>query len=155
MAVKHKYNGVLPGAPRVSFTTLNNYPPSATQPSARCLTPWLRWSGPVKNRNLTSLQDQECMFRGRGLSQMVIGSAALPDHVVTARESRANKSPLAVISSHPSFPPLHMGWLNCFRVLSPKACGTLSILYGDNSSGRSYLYMSALSYSSRTNCSNT
>jgi hypothetical protein len=52
---------------------------------------------------------------------MVIGSAILADHEVTARESHANKSPLWVVSVHPSFPPLHMGWLNRFRVLSLKA----------------------------------
>jgi hypothetical protein len=38
----------------------------------------------------------------------------------------------------PTFPPLHMGWSDRFRVLSPKACGTLLVLQGDNSSNRSY-----------------
>jgi hypothetical protein len=40
---RHIYNGVLPGAPRGLFTTLVINHPSATQPSAQCLTPWLRW----------------------------------------------------------------------------------------------------------------
>jgi hypothetical protein len=62
------------------------------------------------------------------MSQMVIGSATLAGHAFTDRESHANKSPLWLISIHPSFPPLHMGWMNRFRVLSLKACGTLSVL---------------------------
>jgi hypothetical protein len=56
---------------------------------------------------------------------MVIGSATLPGHAVTARESRANKSSLWVVTIYPSLAPLHMAWLNRFRVLSLKACGTL------------------------------
>jgi hypothetical protein len=116
-----------PCASRGSFTTLANYHPSAMQSSARCLTPWLRLSGPVKYRTLTSLQDQECTLGGRGVSQMVIGSSTLAGHTVMARESHANKSPLWVVSVHPSFPPLHMDWLNCSRVLSLKAIDTLSV----------------------------
>jgi hypothetical protein len=41
---RHKYNRVLPGVPRGSLTTLAKLHPSATQPSALCLTPWLRWT---------------------------------------------------------------------------------------------------------------
>jgi hypothetical protein len=49
---------------------------------------------------------------GRGVFQMVNGSATLADNTVATRENRANKSPLGMVLSHPSFPPLHMGWLN-------------------------------------------
>jgi hypothetical protein len=62
MGGRHKYDGVLPGALRGSFTTPANYHPSATQPLAQYLTLWLSWFGSVKNRTLTSLQDLECMF---------------------------------------------------------------------------------------------
>jgi hypothetical protein len=46
---RHRYNGVLFSAPRASFTTLPNNHHNATQPSERCLTPWLRCFGPVEN----------------------------------------------------------------------------------------------------------
>jgi hypothetical protein len=59
---------------------------------------------------------------------MVIGSVTLAGHAVTAKESHMNKSPLEVVSVHPSFLLLHMGWLNRYRVMSLKACGTLSVL---------------------------
>jgi hypothetical protein len=85
------------------------------------------WFGPIKNRTLTSLQDLECTFGGRGVSQMVSGSATLADHAVATRDNRTKKSSLGVLLNHPSFPPRHMGWLNRFRVFSPKACITLSV----------------------------
>jgi hypothetical protein len=59
---------------------------------------------------------------------MASGSATLADHAVATRENRKNKSPLEVVLSHSFFPLLHMGWLNRFTVLSPKACGTISVL---------------------------
>jgi hypothetical protein len=37
---RHKYNGVLPGAPRGSLMTWARFHPNATQ----CLTLWLRWT---------------------------------------------------------------------------------------------------------------
>jgi hypothetical protein len=43
--------------------------------------------------------------------------------VVVTRRDHKKILPLGV-ASYPLFPPLHMGWLNHFRVLSPKACGT-------------------------------
>jgi hypothetical protein len=52
---------------------------------------------------------------------MVTRSATLTDHAVAARENCENKSPLGVVSIHPSFPPLHMDWLNRFRVYSREA----------------------------------
>jgi hypothetical protein len=39
---RHKCNGVLPGALRRSLMTLAKFHPSGKQPSAQCLTPWLR-----------------------------------------------------------------------------------------------------------------
>jgi hypothetical protein len=91
---RHKYNGVLPGAPRGSFPTPANYHPGATQPSARCLTPRLRWSCPVEGRTLASLQDQKSSLGGRGVSQMVVGSATFTRRAVLTRESCATMSPL-------------------------------------------------------------
>jgi hypothetical protein len=41
---RHEYNEVLPGAQRRSSTTMVSFHPSATQPSIRCLTSWLRWT---------------------------------------------------------------------------------------------------------------
>jgi hypothetical protein len=127
MGGRHKYDGVLPGALKGSFTTLANFHPSAMQQSARCLTPWLRWFGPVENKTLTSLQDLKCMFGGRGVSQMTSGSVTLLNHAGATRENHMKGLPLGV-ASHPSFPPLHMGGLNRFRVLSLKACGTILVL---------------------------
>jgi hypothetical protein len=66
----------------------------AMQPSARCLTPWLRWSGPVKNKTLMSLQDQKCSLGRRGVSQMAVGSVTLTRHAVLTRESCVIVTPL-------------------------------------------------------------
>jgi hypothetical protein len=107
--------------------TLAKFHLSAMQPLAQCLTPWLRWFGPVENKILMSLQDLKCTFRKRGISQVTSGSATLVNHAVVTRENHMKGSPLGV-ASHPSFPLLHMGWLNHFRVLSPKACDTLTVL---------------------------
>jgi hypothetical protein len=52
---------------------------------------------------------------------MVIGSATFADHAVATTESHAIKSPLGVVSIQPPFPPLHVGWLKNFGVLSLKA----------------------------------
>jgi hypothetical protein len=41
---RHKYNGVLLGEPRGSLITLDHFHPSSTQPSARYLTSWDRWT---------------------------------------------------------------------------------------------------------------
>jgi hypothetical protein len=112
MGGRHKYNGVLPGAPRGSFSTLAIYHPSAMQPSARCLKPRLRWFGPVKNKTLTSLQEQSCTFGGLGVSQVSSGSATFANRAIAAKENRTNKLPLEVVLNHPSFQPLHVGWLN-------------------------------------------
>jgi hypothetical protein len=65
MGGMHKYNEVMLGAPRGSFTALANYHPSTTQPSVRCLTPWLGWFGPVENRTVTSVRHKESIFAGR------------------------------------------------------------------------------------------
>jgi hypothetical protein len=123
----NKYNWVLPGAQRGSFTMLAKFHPSVTQPSAQYLTPWLRWFGPVENKTLMSLQDTKCTFGGRGVSQVNSGSVILAIHAVVTRKNHMKSSPLGV-ASHPTFLPLHMGWSNRFRVLSPKVCGTLSVL---------------------------
>jgi hypothetical protein len=44
MGRRHKYIGVQPGAPRGLLTTLAKFHTSASQSSARCLTPLLRWT---------------------------------------------------------------------------------------------------------------
>jgi hypothetical protein len=146
-AGRHEYNGVLPGAPRGSFTTLDKFHPSATQPSAPCLTPWLRCFGPVENKILTSLQDVKCTFGGE---------VGIPDDQWEGGTSQ----PCGYDQRKPherilTFPPLSMGWLNRFSVLSSKACGTLTVLEGDNSSSRSYPHTSALPHSSRADRSDT
>jgi hypothetical protein len=82
MGGRHVYNGVLPGAPRGLFFSLTIYHPRAMQPSARCLTPWLRWFGPLKHRNPCEPQDQRYSLEGRGVSQMAIGSAPFVRHTV-------------------------------------------------------------------------
>jgi hypothetical protein len=58
---------------------------------------------------------------------MTSGSATLANHAVATRVNRMKESPLGV-ASRPLFPPLHIGWLNRFRMLSPKACGSLTVL---------------------------
>jgi hypothetical protein len=58
---------------------------------------------------------------------MASGGATLNYHVVVIRRNHRKISPLGV-TIYPLFPPLHMGSLNPFRVLSPKACGTKMIL---------------------------
>jgi hypothetical protein len=93
---RHEYNGVLPGALRGSFTTLDNIHPSATQPSARCLTPGLRWFDPLENKTFMILQDLMCTFGGRGVSQMTSGSATLAKHASATRENRMKGSPLGL-----------------------------------------------------------
>jgi hypothetical protein len=78
--------------------TLANFHPSATKPLAWCLTPWLRWFGPVENKTLMSLQDLDCVFGGRGMSQITSWSATLANHAVATRENRMKGSPLGVAS---------------------------------------------------------
>jgi hypothetical protein len=58
---------------------------------------------------------------------MNVGSMNLADHVIVARESHKEISPLGV-TGHLSFPLLHIGLLNRFRASSPKACDTLIVL---------------------------
>jgi hypothetical protein len=130
---RHKYNGVLPGAPRRSFTTPAIDHPSATQPSARCLTPWLRWFGPVKKVPSRASWTKSARSGGEGYPH-----GNWECDTCWSRSYTNKKSPLWVVTIHPSFPPLHMSWLNRFRVLCLKACGTLSVLKGDSSSSRSY-----------------
>jgi hypothetical protein len=121
---RHVYNGVLPGAPRGSFLILAIYHPSAMQPSSRCLTPWLRWFGPVENKDPCEPQDQQYSLGGRGVSQMAVGSATIVRHAVLPGKTAWLWRPWGLTP----FPPLHVGWLSCFRVLSQKACGTLTVL---------------------------
>jgi hypothetical protein len=92
--------------------------------------------------------------RGDGVFQMASGSAILASHSVTTRIRRMKESPPGV-TSHTIFLPNHMCWLKHSRVLSPKACGTLTVLYRDNTSSRSYSHTSALPHSSQANRSNT
>jgi hypothetical protein len=63
------------------------------------------------------------MFRGKGVSQMTGGSAAPVNYTIATKDNHMKGSPLGV-ASHLLLPPLHMDWLNHFRLLSPKACGT-------------------------------
>jgi hypothetical protein len=49
----------------------------------------------------------------------------LDEHAVATRENLMKGLPL-VVAGHPSFLPLHMGWLTLFSVLSPRTCGTLT-----------------------------
>jgi hypothetical protein len=44
MGGRHKYQVVLLGAPRGLLKALARFHPSASQPSTRCLTPWLMWT---------------------------------------------------------------------------------------------------------------
>jgi hypothetical protein len=121
---------VLLGFPNITWFVVmlpGNFYLSATQPLAWCHTPWLRWFVPVENKIFMSLLDLKCKFGGRGISQMTTGSATPANHVVATRENRMKGSPLGV-ASHPSFPFLHIGWLNCFRVSGPKAYSTLLVL---------------------------
>jgi hypothetical protein len=120
------YDGELPGALRGSFMTLAKFHRSATQHDASHLGLGdfilLR-----ENKTLTCLQDLRCTFGGRGVSQISSGSATLANHAVVAKENSMTEMPVGV-ENHPSFPPLHMGCINRFRVLSLKASGTLTVL---------------------------
>jgi hypothetical protein len=96
---RHGYNGLLPGVPRGLFTTLANSHPSATQPSARGLTPLLRCVPSLVSRTKSARS-------GEGVSQMISGSAILSHHEVVTRKTCMKKSSLWVAQmfphSHPS-----------------------------------------------------
>jgi hypothetical protein len=143
----------MPGAPRGLFLTLANSHPSAVQPSARCLAPWRIWFGPVENKTLTSLQDLKCTFGGRGTpDDKWECDSSLP---CGCDQGKSQERSSLGVASHPLFPPFHIGWLNRFRVLTLKACGTLILPQGDNSSSWRYLYMSALPHLSWADRSDT
>jgi hypothetical protein len=63
------------------------------------------------NNNLTSVQDLKGPFGVNGLSQMISGSAILHNHEVTTRKTYTKDSPRGLHIS-PSFPNIHMVWLN-------------------------------------------
>jgi hypothetical protein len=86
---------------------------------------------------------------------MISGSAILASHEVATRETCMKDLPLWVAHKLPTFPPLHMGWSNRFRMLSLKVCSNLSVLKGDNSGNRGYPHTSALPHSSQVDRSDT
>jgi hypothetical protein len=119
MGGRHKYNGVLPGAPRDrSQHRLSTTPVPHS--------PWhdashLGLGGLVLLRiNPHESPGPKVHIWEEGVSQVISGSAMLVSHAVVTRVNCTKESPQGV-SDHSAFPPLHMGFLNHFRVLRPKA----------------------------------
>jgi hypothetical protein len=116
MGGRHKYNGVLPGAPRDrSQHRLSTTPVPHS--------PWhdashLGLGGlALLGINPHEPPGPKVHIWGEGYPS---GSAMLVSHAVVTRVNRMKELPLGV-SDHPAFPPLHMGFLNRFRVFSLKA----------------------------------
>jgi hypothetical protein len=70
---------------------------------------------------------QSARSEGEGCSRWPLGVRLLSDTQFYQGKLR-DCDALGVIKVQPLFPPLHVGWLSRFRVLSQKACGTLTVL---------------------------
>jgi hypothetical protein len=73
---------------------------------------------------------------GAEVSHIVSGDATVA--TCGCDQTRAQDSIAPRCGNLPLFPVLHMGWLNRFRVLSPKPCSTKMVLYENNSTSRIY-----------------